>query len=505
MPGGSVNGRPFRESVDSYSRTGIPCGNPRRYQSHDVVRMEAGARSRSRIVDGPLETIETEGQKQLQSMLQKQMETKVTMQQQLGQKREFTQGAEYLASSEELTGTRNLSDFIALGEVDKYIEEMKNYGLTHEEILYKVQMENEGSMKKSKFSNPDYNVSRMAEIDEKIAQKKQALSKPDSFSNAKSLSRHEMELENAIATANTQNRFLHKNLVKERENQSGSNPNDPMNCIPEILEKFSKSKHSDTKKQKKKDKKTDKKECMLECCNSSMVSNCAECSRRKIENTETESEACSLCDTSCHQSCDHEMEIQTCAEKPADYVSKEEITGNKAKSEKKLPQKSTSFTVKTLTDKTVSEETVVNSNTKDEEEGVADKSNSSKEQNVENVRELENVEAIPEDVIRRYKLSADEVKKLPRFETYTPGEPSNVLFVKNLAPKVTEQDLAALFIQFQDDDSNRIVFKLLNGRMKGQAFVTFSSTEKASQALELVHGYDFKGKPVIVQFGRKSS
>jgi hypothetical protein len=50
-----------------------------------------------------------------------------------------------------------------------------------------------------------------------------------------------------------------------------------------------------------------------------------------------------------------------------------------------------------------------------------------------------------------------------------------VLFVKNLSPKVTEQDLASLFIQFQDDDSDRIVFKLLNGRMKGQAFVTFNS------------------------------
>ena len=50
-----------------------------------------------------------------------------------------------------------------------------------------------------------------------------------------------------------------------------------------------------------------------------------------------------------------------------------------------------------------------------------------------------------------------------------------VLFVKNLSAKVTEQDLASLFIQFQDDDSDKIVFKLLNGRMKGQAFVTFNS------------------------------
>lgn len=61
--------------------TYIFSGNPRRYQSHDVVRMEPGVRSRSKPIDGPLEKIETEGQKQLKAMLQKQMETKVTVQQ----------------------------------------------------------------------------------------------------------------------------------------------------------------------------------------------------------------------------------------------------------------------------------------------------------------------------------------------------------------------------------------------------------------------------------------
>ena len=38
----------------------------------------------------------------------------------------------------------------------------------------------------------------------------------------------------------------------------------------------------------------------------------------------------------------------------------------------------------------------------------------------------ETIETIPEHVIRTYKLSAEEIKKLPRFENYEPGEPNNV-------------------------------------------------------------------------------
>ena len=56
-------------------------GNPRRFQSQDVVRMEAGSRSRSQPIDGPLEEIETEGQRQLQTILRKQLDTNVSIQQ----------------------------------------------------------------------------------------------------------------------------------------------------------------------------------------------------------------------------------------------------------------------------------------------------------------------------------------------------------------------------------------------------------------------------------------
>ena len=43
--------------------------------------MEPGQRSRSRPIDGPVEEIETEGQKQLQTLLKKQLDTNVSLKQ----------------------------------------------------------------------------------------------------------------------------------------------------------------------------------------------------------------------------------------------------------------------------------------------------------------------------------------------------------------------------------------------------------------------------------------
>lgn len=65
---------------------------------------------------------------------------------QLGQKREFAKGVEYNPDTDELAGVRSLRDYQTQGEVDAYIEEMKSYGLTLEELLFKMQSEEEESV-----------------------------------------------------------------------------------------------------------------------------------------------------------------------------------------------------------------------------------------------------------------------------------------------------------------------------------------------------------------------
>ncbi|KAK3755860.1 hypothetical protein QZH41_014318 [Actinostola sp. cb2023] len=105
----------------------------------------------------------------------------------------------------------------------------------------------------------------------------------------------------------------------------------------------------------------------------------------------------------------------------------------------------------------------------------------------------------------------------------------DTLYLKNLNPKVTEEDLVSLFARFQREEGPKIVFRLMKGRMKGQAFVTFEGAigklaavliiyqekleipvgktndpETATKALNLVNGYQLNGKPLIIQYGRQS-
>ena len=50
--------------------------------------------------------------------------------------------------------------------------------------------------------------------------------------------------------------------------------------------------------------------------------------------------------------------------------------------------------------------------------------------------------------------------------------------MKNLSTKVNELDLVSLFIRFQRPAEVKVVFKLMTGRMKGQAFITFHGTPR---------------------------
>ncbi|XP_073128342.1 U11/U12 small nuclear ribonucleoprotein 65 kDa protein-like isoform X2 [Henckelia pumila] len=83
------------------------------------------------------------------------------------------------------------------------------------------------------------------------------------------------------------------------------------------------------------------------------------------------------------------------------------------------------------------------------------------------------------------KLPPEEILSLPRFKNYTTGDPTPVLYVKNLAKDVVVDDFYFIF-----------------GRMRGQAFVRFPTVELAHNALNAANGYLLKGKPIVLQFGR---
>lgn len=112
------------------------------------------------------------------------------------------------------------------------------------------------------------------------------------------------------------------------------------------------------------------------------------------------------------------------------------------------------------------------------------------------------IEFIPEDEIQRSRLSEEEIRNIPMFSSYNPGEPNKVLYLKNLSPQVKERDLVSLFARFQEKTGPPIQFQIMTGRMRGQAFITFPNKDIAWQALHQINGYKLHGKILVIEFGK---
>ncbi|KAJ3682957.1 hypothetical protein LUZ60_013184 [Juncus effusus] len=115
-------------------------------------------------------------------------------------------------------------------------------------------------------------------------------------------------------------------------------------------------------------------------------------------------------------------------------------------------------------------------------------------------------EFLTKDEIEKGKMPPEQILSLPMFKNYAPGNPTTVLYIKNLAKDVVSDDFyfifGSLFGDINAAKSGLSVKLMQEGRMRGQAFVTFPSVDIAQHALNLVNGYVFKGKPMIIQFGR---
>lgn len=113
------------------------------------------------------------------------------------------------------------------------------------------------------------------------------------------------------------------------------------------------------------------------------------------------------------------------------------------------------------------------------------------------------------EMLKDGKLRPEEILSLPMFKNYAAGNPAAVLYIKNLAKEVVADDFYFIFGSIfgsVDSAKSGLSVKLMQeGRMRGQAFLTFPSVELASNALNLANGYVFKGKPMIIQFGRNTS
>ncbi|XP_070540574.1 RNA-binding region-containing protein 3-like [Ptychodera flava] len=131
------------------------------------------------------------------------------------------------------------------------------------------------------------------------------------------------------------------------------------------------------------------------------------------------------------------------------------------------------------------------------------------EDNEEEAGEVEIMtEFISSSELKKNRLSKEELRKYSAFKKYEPGEPTSRLFVKNLSKQTDEKDLRYIFgryIDFSSElESDMFDVRLMDGRMKGQAFIGLPNESKAKKALEETNAYLLHGKPIVVQFARSA-
>ncbi|XP_069469149.1 RNA-binding protein 41 [Ambystoma mexicanum] len=378
-----------------------------------------------------LEDLETEGERQLKSLLQHQLDTSVTLEQCLSKKRCFAPATVYRPFGEEAAGTLTLTQFQSLQESDKETASLRELGLTDSEI---VLWKSKGSA--SKISGlgaaPEAVNKRLSLIEEKISEHSRILSLPQRFAGSKQLNRREMEIENALFQGEDRHSFL-KALYYQDETQktakSGTLQGSSLDAV------------------------------YNEIINPPM-------------SKEPKFTKCAIC--------------------PAEITAQDSLTTVSAVEEitdrnpPPLGDKS-GFKVGAF-DQTASETPtcpIVG--------------------NKEPLVVTEHVEFLTEEAIRCNCLSEDDIRKIPRFASYSPGHPSKVLYLKNLSPRVTPKELFSLFARFQKKNEPAIQFRVLTGRMRGQAFITFPSVPVAQEAWQLANGYNLLGKPLVIEFGKNKS
>jgi RNA recognition motif-containing protein len=72
------------------------------------------------------------------------------------------------------------------------------------------------------------------------------------------------------------------------------------------------------------------------------------------------------------------------------------------------------------------------------------------------------------------------------------------LFVGNLSPDTSGDELRNLFSEVGEVDSCQVITDRDSGRSKGFAFIEMKSTESATLAKEKFNGQDLHGKPLKV-------
>ncbi|HEU0290847.1 MAG TPA: RNA-binding protein [Burkholderiales bacterium] len=76
------------------------------------------------------------------------------------------------------------------------------------------------------------------------------------------------------------------------------------------------------------------------------------------------------------------------------------------------------------------------------------------------------------------------------------------IFVGNLGPDVTEEEITALFKPFGQVGSVQLVRELFTGKLKGFGFVDMPGRQHSLNAIAGLNGKDLAGRPLTVNEAR---
>lgn len=121
--------------------------------------------------------------------------------------------------------------------------------------------------------------------------------------------------------------------------------------------------------------------------------------------------------------------------------------------------------------------------------------------------EEENTEYISSKQLNENKISTEEILNMNQFKNYKQGNRTNRIYIKNIGKQVSTDELFFIFKRFirhctDEEKATLDIRHMKEGRMKGQAFVTFPNENIAEKALRCVHGYILQEKPMVIQYGK---
>ncbi|XP_055958914.1 RNA-binding protein 41 isoform X2 [Patella vulgata] len=394
-----------------------------------------------RVDDGPDEDIETEGERHLQTLAKKQLKTNISLDQQFSQHREFSGTSAFKPSVESLSGIVNLSEYQQLSETDARVEELGHFGLTKEEM--KLRLKYDTSVKDTETMVSRFSVNPQVEKERLDAINRKIHQKTSAFKTSDNFAdiRHVTRHEIDLERAISSTNQDGQKISNFLIKQKEYEKSNPLSMVPDLMTEID-SKIKDQIREKRKKQKLLRKKSKVDKSHGSQTLDSDQKSSICVHQYNSEKESPNiLCDEEISSESGDDVFIGPLPKPVPEQTGRKEIR--------------------------------------------------------------DNVKPIPEQCIISNRLSVDNIIQIPKFENYTPGEINNVLYLKNLHSNVTQQDLIALFGRFEQKDEPSIVYKLMSGRMRGQAFITFSDKTISKEALELVNGYHLYGKPIIIQYGNK--